>query len=175
MGCWRLCLTKVAFQTLFSFGKMSSETPGEKFLSATKWKALGSCSIPLFLHGKSAVSMGDAGPRMGHHCPWPRCCHRIRCFLWGFVQVAVRCIDLSFCQLPAAVAVRSDPCDICISHDIATPEGASSPSCQELFQCPGGQMSIREQEGEQSVRGSAEARLCKAEWSSHGSEQRAIE
>lgn len=108
---------------------------------------------------------------MGHHCSWPRCCHKIRCFLWELVQVEVWCIDLSFCEMPAAVtkAVRSSPCDICISHDIATPKGGSSHSCQGLFQCPWGEMSIREQEGEKLVRGSAEARLCKAEWSSHGS------
>lgn len=49
---------------------------------------------------------------MGHHCPWPRCCHKIRRFLWGFVQAEVRGIDLSFCKIPAAVTKAVTPASV---------------------------------------------------------------
>lgn len=77
--------------------------------------------------------------------------------------------DLQFSCISDAGTISTDSSDFCISRDIATLKGGSSHFCQGLFQCPWGEMSIREQEGEKLVRGSAEARLCKAVWSSHGS------
>lgn len=74
---------------------------------------------------------------------------------------------LQFSCKSDAKSIRTDSSDICISRDIATPKGGSSHFCQGLFQCPSGEMIIREQEGEKLVRGSSEARLCKAVWSSH--------
>lgn len=45
-------------------------------------------------------------------------------------------------------SIRTHSSDICFSCEIAPVKGGSAQCCQGLFQCPWGEMSIREQERE---------------------------